>query len=180
MKKTKYVPSGGLAFSEEKDMMTLQAYAKEGWILYKFSLLGYRLKKGESRDIQYSVDYRKNADEDYYSYFEAAGWSHVCSAGNEIHIFSAPIGTKPIYSDKETVIEKYERQQKQMGKVALPSLIVFIIFFALSIMGKYDWVYGSVRIVSSVLSIITIVILVFSGMPYISYTYKLKKIRKNK
>jgi hypothetical protein len=178
MKETKYVPSGGLAFSEEKDMMKLQAYAKEGWLLYKFALLGYKLKKGEPQDIQYSLDYKRNADEDYYSYFEAAGWSNVCSIGNEIHIFSAPIGTKPIYSDKATAIEKYEREQKKMKKIALPSLIIFIALTAVSILGEYELLPLPVRIGSSILSIIPLVILVFSGMPYISYTFKLRRMRK--
>src|SRR5699024_1009621 len=82
MKQKKYVSSGGLAFSEEKDMKKLSKYAKKGWILEGFAPFGYRLQKGEPATIQYSLDYQMDADEDYFAYFEAAGWSHVCSSGN--------------------------------------------------------------------------------------------------
>ena len=33
--------------------------------------------------------------------------THVVSLGNQTQIFSAPVGTKPIYSDRESEIEKY-------------------------------------------------------------------------
>lgn len=178
MKLTKYIPSMGLAFFEEKEMKKLRKYAKEGWFLESFAPLGYKLRKGRPKDIEYSLDYNKGADEDYYSYFEAAGWSHVCSTGNEIHIFSSPLGTKPIYSDKVTHIEKYEREHKQMGKLALPSLIVFVIFLSLSILANYSLIPKNIGTVSVILTIIALVPIVFSGLPYVSYHFKLKKMRK--
>lgn len=178
MKQTKYIPSMGLAFFEEADMKKLEKYAKEGWILEKFAPLGYKLRKEKPQNIEYSLDYQKEADEDYYSYFEAAGWSHVCSVGNEINIFSAPVGTKPIYSDKVTNIEKYEREHKQMGKLALPLLIAFVIFLSLSMLSKYSWIPENIGTVSMILTTIALVILVFPGLPYISYYFKLKRMRK--
>ncbi|HZG73628.1 MAG TPA: DUF2812 domain-containing protein, partial [Chondromyces sp.] len=104
MRTIKYVSNNGLAFTEEKEMKKLADYAKQGWILEGFAGLGYKLKKSEPQNIVYSLDYQQEADQEYFSYFETAGWSHVCSAGKEIHIFSAPAGTEPIYSDRETTI----------------------------------------------------------------------------
>ncbi|MCM3767045.1 DUF2812 domain-containing protein [Neobacillus niacini] len=175
MKKVKYVPSGGLAFYEEKEMLKLGKYAKEGWILEKFAGLGYSLRKGEPQDIQYSLDYQKDADEEYFAIFEAAGWSHVCSEGNEIHIFSAPTGTKPIYTDKPTIVEKYEREKKQMGKTALPFFISTVVFWLLSFLTNWGMVP---KILFQVMGLISLVILVFPGLPYLSYQYKLLKLRK--
>ncbi|MTI81452.1 MAG: DUF2812 domain-containing protein [Firmicutes bacterium] len=178
MTQTKFIPSGGLAFVEEKDLRKISKYAKEGWILESFAMLGYRLKKGEPRNIEYEIDYQTGVDEDYFAYFEEAGWSHVCSAGDEIHVFSAPVGTKPIYSDKETIIEKYEREKRQMGKYALPFLLSYVLYFLLYALSKSTWVPEMVGMVSVFLGIVTMIGLVFTGLPYIAYSFKLNKLRK--
>ena len=58
MRQTKYIMSGGLAFSEDKDMEKLRRYSLKGWHVSDFKLMGYTLEKGESSDYIYSVDYR--------------------------------------------------------------------------------------------------------------------------
>lgn len=178
MTQTKYIPSGGLAFAEEKDLRKLSEYAKEGWLLEDFAMLGYKLKKDEPRNIEYQIDYQKGVDEDYFTYFEASGWSHVCSAGDEIHVFSAPEGTKPIYSDKDNIIEKYEREKNQMGKYALPFLLSCILCFLLYASSKAHFLPQIAGSVSIVLGIVTIIGLVFTVLPYIGYSFKLNKLRK--
>ncbi|CAH0346575.1 DUF2812 domain-containing protein [Bacillus sp. CECT 9360] len=179
MLKTKYIMSDGLAFSEEKDMQRLSRYAKKGWILEGFAGLGFKLRKEEPKYLDYSLDYLKEADEEYFQYFEAAGWSHVCSSGNEIHVFCAPIGTKPIYSDKETIIEKYQRQKKQMGKYALPFLISWVVFFVLSVLSQNSILSETIGNVSEFFGLIAFIILIFPGLPYIAYHFRLKKLRKS-
>ena len=139
MKQTKYINSGGLAFFENQDMRKLDEYAKEGWILESFTPFGYKLIKVKPENIKYSLDYQKKVDADYFSYFEAAGWTHVCSGGNQIHIFSAPEGTHPIYTEKVTMFEKYETARKSMGKVALPTLIITLILFLLTVLSGIRW-----------------------------------------
>ncbi|RUL48818.1 DUF2812 domain-containing protein [Lysinibacillus antri] len=178
MKQVKYIPSGGLAFFEEKEMKKLAEYAKEGWILEKIAGLGYKLRKGERKDIEYSLDYQKEVDDEYFALFEAAGWSHVCSVGNEIHIFSASTGTKPIYTDRPTTIEKYEREKKQMGKSALPFFISTVVFWLLGIFSNPGWASESITNLFQVLGLISLAILIFPGLPYLSYQFKLLKLRK--
>jgi len=178
VKQTKYIMSGGIAFSEEKDLEKLSNYAKKGWILDRFALFGYKLKKAEPQEIQYSMDFQPDADEEYFMYFEEAGWSHACSIGNEIHIFSASMKAKPIYSDKVTIIEKYEREKKQMGKAALITLTISIMFLLFNIMSLYGWLPEYIGNISEILLIISIIILVFPGLPYIAYLYRLNKLRK--
>jgi len=58
MRHTKYVMSGGLAFSEDKDMEKLRGLSLKGWHVSDFKFMGYTLEKGESTDYIYSVDYR--------------------------------------------------------------------------------------------------------------------------
>jgi hypothetical protein len=174
----KYVPCRGLAFFEEKEMKKLSEYAKKGWILESFTTLGYKLRKGEPRDIVYSLDYQKGLNQEHIAFFEGSGWSHVCSVGNEIHFFSAPAGTKPIYTDISTTIDKYEREKKQMGKMALPFLISTVLFIVLSVLGAIGWIPKGIGDVSQLFGIISLVILIFPGLPYLSYRSKLNKLRK--
>lgn len=123
MSKTKYMMSGGLAFSEQRDMEKLRKLSSEGWHVRKFSFLGYTLEQGESADYIYSIDYRTldNDSEEYLELFKDAGWSLVDSSG-DIHLFRATSDTKPIYTDRHTTIEKYKNQTKPL-KVAMMALV---------------------------------------------------------
>lgn len=112
MVKTKFIMSEGLAFSEKKDMEKLRKLSSKGWQVTKFKVIGYGLEKGKKEDNIYSIDYRKlefGEDEDYFELFSLAGWSHVCSSV-DIHLFKAKPGTIPLYSEKETTIDRYNRQ----------------------------------------------------------------------
>ncbi len=179
MKRTKYITNRGLAFSEEQEMEKLSKFAKEGWLFEKFSPLGFKLRKGEKQDIQYALDYRKDPDDEYFSFFDEAGWSHVCSASNYIHVFSASKGTIPIYSDQITTIEKYRIEKENMRVVALPALLITIILFLLKVVSSYGWIPSIAGDVCMVLGLFSLVCLIFSGMPYIAYHFKLKKLLKS-
>lgn len=175
MKDVKYIMNNGLAFSESKDLNKLSKYAQKGWLLDGFSAGGFRfrLKKGEPQDIEYSLDYQDNVDEEYFSLFEAAGWTHVLSFDN-MHFFSAPTGTKPIYSDQETNIEKYTTMKSSFGKYAAFSMIpVLILFFSLMIVDSSVW-----SAILLILLVLATIVLVFTGLPYIGYVYRVRKLRK--
>ncbi|MCM3770365.1 MULTISPECIES: DUF2812 domain-containing protein [Priestia] len=176
MKKKKYIMSGGTAFAEKEDLQKLSDYAKKGWLLDRFAFLGYTLKKGTPQDLQYSLDFQENADDEYFMLFQEAGWQHVCSAGHAMHIFSAPEGTKPIYSDVETVIDRYKREKHSVGKAALSILAVMVFLLLFDVMSLYGWFPEAVGTISDILLIISTVLLVFPGLPYFAYQRKLKKL----
>ncbi|MFD1852244.1 hypothetical protein [Oceanobacillus bengalensis] len=46
MRQTQYIMSGGLAFSEDKDMEKLRRYSLDGWHVSDFKFMGYTLEKG--------------------------------------------------------------------------------------------------------------------------------------
>lgn len=176
MRRIKYVPSGGLAFNEEKDLRKLEKYADEGWILDRFAFLGYQLKIAEPRKLQYSLDYQPKADMEYFKLFEVAGWTHVCSAGCEIHIFSASVNTKPIYSDRETIYDKYKREKMQMKRISIPFLFIFVLLFIISIACNYFHLPFFIVFPSYVLTAVSYLILIFSGLPFIAYAFKLQEL----
>ncbi|MEG7336190.1 DUF2812 domain-containing protein [Bacillus sp. 0102A] len=121
MKQKKYMMSEGLAFSEEKDMKRLSDMAGKGWVLDSFAFMGYKLKKAEPRKLIYSIDYHDVEEEslaEYTEMFEAAGWERVCSV-YDTHIFAAEPGTKPIYSDRSTMIDKYKQSESSLRYITL-------------------------------------------------------------
>jgi len=131
MTERKRMMSNGLAFAEEKDMKQLRKKASQGWLLKRFRGLGYEFEKGTPEDVVFTIDYqdvRGNEKEEYIEMFEMAGWTYVCSS-QEMHIFKAKHGTKPIYSDAETEKGKYVRLQAVCKMPALISVMFTIITF---------------------------------------------------
>ncbi len=130
----------------------------------------YKLRKDEPQDIIYSLDYQKDVNEEYFHMFKEAGWNIVISLGNEMHIFSAQYGTKPIYSDFESNLGKYISMQNTVGKSAVYSLIVGIILIILSFFINNIFLTG--------LLLIDFIVFIFSFMPYVAYSYRIKKMKK--
>ncbi|MEK4760899.1 DUF2812 domain-containing protein [Viridibacillus sp. FSL E2-0187] len=133
MTNMKYMMSGGLAFSEQKDMQKLQKNAQKGWHLSSFATLGYNLEKKEPEDVQYSIDYRKLEkveEEEYFELFSTAGWTHVCSS-YEMHIFKASPNIKPIYTDVESNIDKIERLARPVNISTIFVALIAMLFWVI-------------------------------------------------
>lgn len=176
--KSKYVMINGFAFSEESDMEKLRDYAREGWILEDIAAgFFYKLKKDKPKDIEYSLDYQSEATEEYFNFFLQAGWTPVVSLGNQIHIFSAQAGTKPIYSDRESEIDKYSRMKKQTGKGTVYSLITGIILAVLLVVSAI--IIRPIFLIVLALFLINIFIFIFNFMPCLAYNSRLKQLSKN-
>ncbi|MYL44292.1 DUF2812 domain-containing protein [Virgibacillus halodenitrificans] len=157
MKQTKYITSGGLAFSEYKDMEKLRRYSLKGWHVSDFKFMGYTLKRGESSDYIYSIDYRwlkEGEEEEYFSFFSTSGWSYVASEGN-IHLFRAKPGAKPIYTDRDTTVEKYGNSIGFMGKLAIPLFLLTALVWVGAMMSP-DIIKSILIVAAVILGVITI------------------------
>ena len=63
--------------------------------------------------------------------FRSTGWEHVCSSYGT-HLFKAPVGTTPIYSDKPSKAEKLLRLRKSiMPAVYLTALLTLVSYFVM-------------------------------------------------
>ena len=177
--KNKYVAIGGFAFTEESDMKKLSNYAREGWILD--SIVGgffYKLRKGTPQNIIYTLDYQDNVDEEYFSIFKEAGWDLVVSIGNKMNIFSAPVGTKPIYSDMDTEIEKYKIMKEQTKRGTVYSLLIGVILVISMIVSVIA--VKSIFLILLGLFIIDIIVFIFNFMTYVAYNDKVKQLKKGR
>jgi len=175
--KSKYVMISGLAFSEEGDMEKLKNYASQGWILE--DIVGgffYKLRKDKPQNIVYNLDYQTETNEEYFTIFKEAGWNCIVSIENYMHIFSAQAGTKPIYSDCESEIDKYTSIRNQTSKGTLYSLIIAIALMGLLVISLI--VIKPISLIILGLLIIDIFIFVFNFMPYLAYNSRIKQIKK--
>jgi Protein of unknown function (DUF2812) len=175
--KSKYVMISGLAFSEEGDMEKLKNYASQGWILE--DIVGgffYKLRKDKPQNIVYNLDYQTETNEEYFTIFKEAGWKLVVSIENYMHIFSAQAGTKPIYNDCESEIDKYTSIRNRTRKGTLYSLIIAIALMGLLVVSLI--VIKPIFLIILGLLIIDIFIFVFNFMPYLAYNSRIKQIKK--
>ncbi len=176
--KSKYVIINGFAFSEESDMEKLKEYARQGWILE--DIVGgffYKLRKDKSQDIIYNLDYQTEVNEEYFTIFKEAGWNRIVSVENYMHIFSAQAGTKPIYSDCDSEIDKYTSIRNLTRKGTLYSLILAIALIGLLVVSLVA--IKPIFLIIVGLLIIDIFVFVFSFMPYLAYNSRIKQIKKD-
>lgn len=157
MSKTKYIVSGGLAFSEEKDMEKLRRFSLKGWHVRNFKFMGYALEKGESSDFIYSLDYRslkEDEKEEYFGFFASAGWAQVASEA-DMHLFRASPGTKPIYTDRDTTIEKYKNSSDSLKGFIIPLVLTTILSWIGAVI-SYGLLESILFVVAIILSVIAI------------------------
>lgn len=167
----------GLAFSEENDMEKLKNYASQGWILEDIVWgFFYKLRKDKPKNIVYNLDYQIEINEEYFTMFKEAGWKIVVSVENYMHIFSAQVGTKPIYSDSESEIDKYTSIRNTTKKGTLYSLIIAIALLGLLVVSAM--VIKPIFLIILALLVIDIFVFVFNFMPYLAYNSRIKQIKK--
>ena len=124
----KYIWNMGLAFDEDRVLKKMSVLAEKGWILKEMTALRYKLEKSEPKELVYSMDQKnlKEDKEEYFELFNSSGWKHMCSYG-PFHFFSASKGTVPIYTDKESYLEKYKGNKMLVRKMLIISILSLLI-----------------------------------------------------
>ncbi|MCM3380834.1 MULTISPECIES: DUF2812 domain-containing protein [Shouchella] len=157
MRQTKYMMSGGLAFSENKDMEKLRQFSLKGWHVSDFKFMGYTLVKGQSADYIYSIDDRslnEEEAEEYFDFFSSAGWTHIASQGN-FHLFRGLPGTKPIYSDQETIVEKHNNAGNSIRWTAISTLLLTVLLWFGTFISS-GFLHMTLFVIATILTIIAI------------------------
>ncbi len=101
-------------WSEDKEAIWLREMANKGWHLVRASVFNYTFRKGEPADYVYQFDFRLKAYKDeteYLEIFTDAGWEYI----NRVfgwYYFRKKYREgeqNEIYSDKESLIQKYKK-----------------------------------------------------------------------
>lgn len=124
MAEVKYMVNQGWDIAEEKMLKRLSQFAKEGWLLESMTAMKFQLIKVTPEDLIYAMDYQKNVEDldEYFAIFTEAGWSFVCELSG-FRIFSAPKGTKEIYTDDTNLKEMILSRKKKVFLVWCVSVL---------------------------------------------------------
>jgi hypothetical protein len=126
-KNTRTVFKAFFAWNDGKEENWLRAQALRGWHLESVGPFFYRLRRGQSADITYRLDFQATGKLDrteYFGLFRDAGWESVCRFGTWYY-FRTPTGTgRPpeIYTDTASRVAKYQRLLFLLFIVMLPLL----------------------------------------------------------
>jgi hypothetical protein len=77
-------------------------------------------------------------------YFSAAGWTYVCTEAN-IHLFKAAPDTAPIYSEKDSKVEKYQTQGKLVYGMA-----AFLMLVSMFLLVINNYATGTFQVIANI------------------------------
>lgn len=89
-------------------------------------MMRFQFKKHEGRKMRYCFDYQSNVGNDYFEIFKEDGWELVDDTISPWHIWRKYYDDKrpSIYTDTRSLIERNNRQIRNIGFGALISLIL--------------------------------------------------------
>lgn len=173
----------GLAFAEEYDLQRLSTWAAEGWRLAKIRGMWMELEQASPEQVVFAIDYQDKPDPEYFEMCAAAGWLHVTSIEQQIHLFKAALGTPAIFSPTDSTT-KYQRAARMFAKPALWSgaaLIVSIMLY-FSIVQLWMMQQESLAVVFIIKGAALVMmfgigtISIFTFLPWIAYRLRLAGI----
>lgn len=173
----------GLAFAEEYDLQRLSQWAAEGWRLAKIEHLWMVLVQAPPEQAIFAIDYQDAPDSDYFEMCRVAGWQHVTSVEQQIHLFKAAPGTAAIFSPADATT-KYQRAAHMFAKPALWSSIGVAVSLALLFGVVVPWVEMQESILARAVEIVALIIVcvlatisIFTVLPWLSYRLRLTGIQ---
>lgn len=112
----------------EKMENWLEEMEHYGWSLFKFdfTMMRFKFKKGKSRKMRYCLDYQSNVGNNYFEIFKEDGWELVDETISPWYVWRKSYADKrpSIYTDTRSLIERNNRQIRNISLGALLSLIL--------------------------------------------------------
>lgn len=123
----------------------LENLAKQGLFLEQIGSFFWKFKRGEPRQVKYTVTYYSEASivqpeetknqETYFDYAREVGWNFVTQF-NQMQVFiSEQEHAEPFETDER---EKLSNIKRCMNKSFLPSIIILILVFMLNVFVQYQ------------------------------------------
>lgn len=172
--------SSGLAFAEEHDLQRLSMWAAEGWRLAKIEHMWMVLEQAPPEQAIFAIDYQEAPDPEYFEMCSAAGWHHVTSVEQQIHLFKAAPGTAAIFSPADSTT-KYQRAARMFAKPALWSsaglIVSLLLLFGVIqpwLLTQSDSVLGFIiYAITAMVIIVLATISIFTVWPWVAYRLRL-------
>lgn len=100
-----------LASNIEKEEKWLTDMSSKGFHFQKYRLGLYDFDQNPEKEYIYQIDFNE-ASEEYFSFYNEAGWEHVDSSIGRFHYFKRRAdqpGVKKLYTDFESMKESVQR-----------------------------------------------------------------------
>ena len=157
-------------WNTEKVENWLEAMERKGWHLVKvdFAQIKFSFKKGESRKVRYCFDFPMNDKENYFEIFKEDGWKLMDNKIGPWFIWSKSYqNERPnIYTDTKSLIE---RNNRQIRNISIGALISLILLYIMIISDFYE-----TKLISALL-ILSLVFYVYLIIKLYRYNKKLKQ-----
>lgn len=112
----------------EKMENWLEEMELNGCSLFKFdfTMMRFQFKKGEGRKMRYCFDYQSNVGDEYFEIFKEDGWELTDDTISPWYVWRKAYEDKrpSIYTDTRSLIERNNRQIRNIGLGVLISLIL--------------------------------------------------------
>ena len=115
----------GLSCCADEDLHRLSQWAAEGWQVVAVRRMCVVLERTSPARVEFALDYQCNPDDEYFELCRMAGWTHVVSLSQSIHLFNAPSGTRSMFSAHDTTMVL--RAQQQLHRAVLLRGLALII-----------------------------------------------------
>jgi hypothetical protein len=165
----------GLSCCADEDLHRLSQWAAEGWQVVEVRRMCVVLERTSPARVEFALDYQRNPDGEYFELCRTAGWTHVVSLSQSIHLFNAPIGTRSMFSahDSTTVL----RAQQQLHRAVLLRGLAFIIVVWLGTALVWPWIathadglFAWVLMGSGFVSMYALMVMVwYTSVPWVVY-----------
>jgi hypothetical protein len=118
-------------WQEGREGRWLKSMSANGWHLKKVRLFFYQFEKGEPRDYEYVLDFVNETGADMQEYrglIEDTGWQYIdkMSGWQYFRIDANKAKNAAIYTDTESLKDKYRRILTMLGVSGLP-LMLFVV-----------------------------------------------------
>lgn len=163
-------------WGEEYDMERLSLEAKKGYIVEKLGIR-YTLRYQKPENLIFAIDYRNHPDDEYFELIKKSGWTHVDSL-DYIHLFKAPLGTAPLYTDTATQIEKYTQETRRMGQYSLAAILLLLVISLGITPSLLDYEPINFGWLVLLLNGFGLVLVTFTILPFFNYWGRVSQLKK--
>lgn len=127
----------GLSCCADEDLNRLSQWAAQGWQVVAVRRMCVVLERTPPVQVVFAVDYQHHPDAEYFALCRIAQWTHVVSLSDSIHLFMAPIGTRPLFgaNDKTMVV----RAQQRLNRIALVSSVALALMVWMAATLVWPW-----------------------------------------
>lgn len=163
----------GLACCADEDLHRLSQWAAEGWHVVEVRRMYVVLERTHPAQVVFAVDYQHHPDAEYFGLCRMAGWTHVVSLSQSIHLFKAPMGTRSLFSAHDTtmIVRAQQRFQRAvllygLALVSMVWLVSTLEWLAMHDDGFLAWMFIGSAFVSTY---VVMTMFWYTALPWVVY-----------